>query len=99
MASVDYFEQWGRAPLERILSEFDGACLHIHGNGRHLLKAVAGVKGVKSIWLGDDKGYPLAFDVLHEIKEVVGDVPLAVALPYQRFHESLRRNFLPGGVF
>ena len=46
MTSVDYFEQWGREPAERILRHFDGGVIHIHGNGRHLLEAAATLQGL-----------------------------------------------------
>ena len=67
MTSVAYFERWGREPAERMLETFDGGVLHIHGNGRHLLEAAATMKGLKTILLLDDRGFPLAFDVLSGI--------------------------------
>jgi hypothetical protein len=45
MTSVDYFERWGREPVERILRRFDGGVFHLHGNGRHLLEAVCSLPG------------------------------------------------------
>ncbi|NQT15456.1 MAG: hypothetical protein HQ582_22050 [Planctomycetes bacterium] len=99
MTSVDYFETWGREPVERILRRFDGGVLHIHGNGRHLLEAVSSVKGLKAIFLGDDKGFPPAFDVLDELQARTGDVPLVVQVGFDRFVEELDERRLPGGVF
>lgn len=100
MTSLDYFEAWGREPVERILSVFDGGVIHIHGNGRHLLPAVATVKGLRALLLADDRGYPLAFDILPEVRKQVGDVPLIVAgVPYPRFLEALQAHRLVGGVF
>jgi hypothetical protein len=98
MTSVEYFERWGREPVERILAHFDGGVLHIHGNGRHLLEAVASIKGLKAIYLGDDRGYPAAFDVLAELQARTGDVPLVVTVPYDKFAAGLARHELPGGV-
>ena len=98
MTSVDYFERWGREPVERILGRFDGGVLHIHGNGRHLLEAVSTVKGLKAIFLGDDKGFPQAFEVLDELAARTGDVPLVVQVDFQRFAEQLEAHRLPGGV-
>ena len=99
MTSVDYFETWGREPAERILAHFDGGVLHIHGNGRHLLEAVSTVRGLKAIFLGDDKGFPPAFDVLGELRARSGDVPLVVQVDFDRFLQRLDRHELPGGVF
>jgi hypothetical protein len=98
MTSVDYFERWGREPAERILRAFDGGVIHIHGNGRHLLKAAATIKGLKAVLLLDDLGIPAAFDVLGDLKRRVGDMPVALSADYNKFVERLERRELPGGV-
>ena len=99
MASVDYFEQWGRENVERMFAEFDGGVTHIHGNGRHLLEAVSTVEGLKAIWLGDDRGYPPSFEVIEELKGRVGDMPLLLTVPFEAFLEALQGHRLTGGVF
>ncbi len=98
MTNVDYFEKWGRGPVERIFAEFDGGVIHIHGNGRHLLEAASTMKGLKAIYLGDDNGYPLAFDILPEIRQKVGDMPLVCSVDYPRFQAALEKHHLIGGV-
>ena len=72
--------------------------IHIHGNGRHLLRAAATLKGLKAMLLADDKGFPLAFDVVKELKAQVGDVPAVVFADYASFAERLGRRDLAGGV-
>jgi len=99
MTSPDYFEIWGRDNIERMFARFDGGVLHIHGNGRHLLDSVKTLRGLKAIWLGDDTGYPKAFEMLHEIKRHTADIPLVVTADYPGFTRKLERNELPGGVF
>jgi hypothetical protein len=99
MTSVDYFETWGRAPVERIFDQFDGGVLHLHGNGRHLLEAVCSLRGLKVIYLGDDKGFPTAFDILDALKLRAGDMPLIVEVDFEHFVEKLHQHKLPGGVF
>ena len=99
MTSVDYFEQWGRGPVERLFSEFDGGVIHIHGNGRHLLKAASSIKGLKAIFLGDDSGYQLSFDILDEVREQVGDVPLICLVDFEKFERNLKEKKLRPGVF
>jgi len=98
MTSVDYFERWGREPVERIMGHFDGGVLHVHGNGRHLLEAVSTVKGLKAVFLGDDTGFPPAFEVLDELGGRTGDVPLVVQVDFPRFAEQLAARRLRGGV-
>lgn len=98
MTSIETLEEWGRGPVERIFSQFDGGVLHIHGNGRHLLETVAGFKGLKAIFLGDDRGFPKAFDVLGKIRERTGDLPLVLHVPCEPFAARLDRHDLVGGV-
>lgn len=98
MTSVDDFERWGREPVERIFEEFDGGVIHIHGNGRHLLEAACGLRGLKGIFLGDDRGFPTAFEVLEELRARTGDMPLVVQVPYPAFLAALQAHRLPGGV-
>jgi hypothetical protein len=98
MTSVAYFERWGREPAERILGSFDGGVIHIHGNGRHLLRAAATLKGLKAILLLDDLHFPAALDVLGDLQTQVGAVPVALFADYPKFTERLERHDLPGGV-
>jgi len=99
MTSVDYFEAWGREPVERIFAHFDGGVLHLHGNGRHLLPAVRSLRGLKAIYLADDRGFPLAFEVLGDLKALAGDLPLIVAVDFEPFRSALEKHSLTGGVF
>lgn len=99
MTSVDYFERWGREPVQRIFDRFDGGVLHLHGNGRHLLEAVSSLRGLRAIFLGDDRGFSPAFEVLDELRSRAGDVPLVVQVEFDGFGRGLDRHNLPGGVF
>ena len=99
MTSVDYFERWGRENVERILARFDGGAVHIHGNGRHLLEAVSTLKGLRCVLLGDDRGFPPAFEVLAQIKTRTAGLPLIVSVDYDSFHRALAEHRLPGGIF
>jgi len=98
MTSVDYFERWGREPIERILAHFDGGVVHIHGNGRHLLDAVPTIRGLRAMFLLDDVGFPLAFDVLSQLQARTGSMPLVVQAEFGAFSEGLQRHELCGGV-
>jgi hypothetical protein len=62
------------------------------------LEAVASVKGLKALYLGDDTGFPRAFAVLRELRGRSGDLPLTVDATFQEFSDKLERHDLPGGV-
>ncbi len=99
MTSVDYFEQWGRAPVQRMFDQFDGGVLHLHGNGRHLIEAVCSLRNLKALQLGDDRGFPPAIEMLPQLRARAGDLPLVVHADYPTFLDKLTRHELPGGVF
>jgi len=99
MTSVEDYEHWGEAAVQRMFDHFDGGVLHIHSNGRHLLNAVSRLQGLKAIALLDEKDNPPAFDVLTGMKKLVGDVPLVVSVNEETFEDHLKRKTLPGGVF
>ncbi|MFC1526951.1 hypothetical protein ACFL6X_09105, partial [Candidatus Latescibacterota bacterium] len=68
-------------------------------NGRHLLESVASVRGIRALYLGDDVGFPLAFDTLEQICARTGDLPLVVSAECEPFRQRLGAGDLPGGVY
>ena len=98
MTSVLYFERWGRQPVQRIFDHFDGGVLHLHANGRHLLEAVCTLRGLRAIFMGNDRGWPNAFDIIAELKRRAGAVPLVVQADFEPFVRRLKEHSLPGGV-
>ena len=98
MTSLKYFEEWGRDPIERLIDNFDGGVFHIHGNGRHLLETVCSITKAKAIFMGDDVGFPAAFDVRHELRRRAGDMPLVVQVEFDKFVDTLNRHELAGGI-
>ncbi len=98
MTSLDYFEKWGRGPVEKIFSDFDGGIVHIHSNGRHLLGSVSTLKGLKAIRLYDEPGNPPALEVIKTLKERAGDVPIVCNAKFTEFCKALTEHTLVGGV-
>ena len=97
MTSADCFLKWGVEPIERILARYDGGATHLHANGRHLLEAACRVKGLRAIWLGEDKGFAPSFDILPELRRRAGDMPLLLAVPFADFAAALKQHRLVGG--
>ena len=98
MTSIACFEEWGREPVERILATFDGGVLHIHGNGRHLLEAVATIRELKAAFLADDLHFPSAFSQLRKLKSRLGDLPVVLNAEFPEFVAALEAHHLEGGV-
>lgn len=99
MTSIDDFERWGREPVERFFSMYDGGVLHLHANGWHQLEAACTLKDLKAILMVNEKGYTPAMDMLGELRERAGDMPLSVMADYNTFMESLDKHSLCGGIF
>jgi hypothetical protein len=98
MTSTDYFEEWGREPVERVLAAFDGGVVHIHGNGRHLLEAVSTLRRLKAVFLADDLHFAPAFSILGKLRRRLGDMPLVVKVEFPEFVAALESHQLEGGV-
>ena len=43
--------------------------------------------------------YPLAFSVLDELKQRVGDMPVVCYADYPEFYQALKKHKLMGGVY
>jgi hypothetical protein len=99
MASVDYFEEWGREPVERMFAAFDGGHVHIHANGSHLIPAIATLKGIKAITVCDERGHPPFLENLAKIKKETNGLPIALFdIDYPIFVQALEDHQLTGGV-
>jgi len=99
MTSVGMFRQFGRDPLAKMISYYDGAMMHIHSNGLHLLEDVCAISGVICIQLGDDvnAGFRI-YERMDELDARRGDVPLIISIPLDVFARRLERRELHGNV-
>ncbi len=62
-------------------------------------QAVCSLRGLKAIYMADDRGFPAAVDMVHEFRARAGEMPLVVSVPFERFREKLGRHELAGGIF
>lgn len=99
MTSPRHFEAWGREPIQKMFDRFEGGVLHLHGNGRHLLESIQSLNGLRAVFLGDDRGYAPAHQLLPEFRRRVPDLPFVVQIGYADFVARLEQHSLTGGVF
>ncbi len=96
MTSAEMFEEWGKEPIERFFSGFDGGVIHIHSNGRHLIEKVVAIKGIKCIYIGDeDFNPPHAYEILDELSLRRGAIPASITVSYEIFKDMLNKKELP----
>ncbi len=98
MCDAGMYRRWGLPQHQRIVRNYGGGRLHIHGNGRHLCELVSEIQGLTSCCMGDDVGYPPAWTVVGELIKRMDPVPIEVSMPLAPFAEGLRRQTLPPGV-
>ena len=99
MTSVADFEKWGREPAERLIRNYDGAVLHLHANGWYLLETACTLRGLKALLLVNEKDHTPAIEMIAELRERSGEIPLSIMVDYETFEEKLKQHTLPGGIF
>ena len=99
LANADLFEEWGREPLQKFIDNFDGAVLHIHSNGRHLIEHISSIKNLKVIYLADDEWATPFYLDLNELDHLRRDVPYVVSIPFEAFTDMLMKKELLPNVF
>ena len=97
MTSVKDFEKWGREPLERLTAQYDGAALHLHANGWHLLESACALERVKAILLVNEKGHRPATEIGLELRRRAGEMPLSMLVDYEALCGETRRTPAAGG--
>ena len=99
MTSAKDLEAWGREPLERLVSDYDGAVLHLHANGWYQLETACSLRGIKALLLVNELRYPPAIEIAWDLRRRSGEMPLSMAVDYVDFLAALHSHGLPGGVF
>jgi len=96
----DMFEQAGKEHIERLISHYDGAVVHLHANAySRLLPYVSELKKLKAVALLDDPYNPRAIDQLETLQQRSSDIPLVfVTITYCELLDMLKSNTLPGNV-
>ena len=95
----DVYASSGLQQHIEITDHFDGAYLHIHGNGRHLCGLVSGIEKLTCCDMGDDVGFESAFSIIDSLLENMHPIPIKVSVPKELFVKRLRERSLPGGTW
>ena len=99
LARADMFEEWGRKPVQRMFDAFDGAVLHIHSNGHHLIEHISTLRNLRAILLLDDKWNPPAYTEMDKLDPLRKGIPYIIDIPFEVFADRLVKHELHGNVF
>jgi hypothetical protein len=105
-ASVDAYSlckpgtlrEWGAEQLARFNRLVGGGNLHIHENSRHVIEEVVEIPGWRSVWFSDGTGWPRAFDIRHELRQRMREVPMAMCCGKEELLQGLAERSLPGNT-
>lgn len=89
LASPSLYDEFEKPYLERLTASTGGVIVHTHMLGRHCFPAMCRTQGVRLFAPADDPGQPLLVDVLAEVLDAIGDVPLMLSIPKERLAEIL----------
>lgn len=94
------YREMGLEYHREFLATAGRAYFHIHGDGWHLLDAVASLPGLNCVSLEDDvQGRkPRVFACRADWRRQCGDLPLAMACTMDELREGLDTCSLPGGI-
>lgn len=74
-APAIYRQLYGPA-TQKVLDAVGGAYIHHHARGRHIHSEIAKLRGLRAVELSWDPGCPRPIDMLEEVLEWTGNIPL-----------------------
>lgn len=98
MCRREVYESVGLEQHRTIVGHYGGGRLHLHGNGRHLCRLVSSIEGLTECYMGDDVGYPPAYEIVEQLRDDMYPVPIRLWMPKEVFVSRLQKGSLPGGV-
>ena len=96
--NTEIYRKYGLEQHQRLVNHYGGARLHLHGDGRRLGELVSQIEGLTVCEMGDDAGYPDAWEIVEELKERMSPVPISIKIPKEQFLKRLHNRTLPGDV-
>jgi len=105
-ASVDAYSlckpgtlrEWGAEQLARFNRLTGGGDLHIHENSRHVIEDVVEIPGWRCVRFTDGPGRPRSFDIRHDLRRRMRNVPIGIRCRKEEFLQALAERTLPGNT-
>lgn len=96
MCSPDTYLEFGMRYQQRLIDHFGGGAFHMHGNGRHLLPAMAKLSGFVFVAILDDGAQIRAFDDRANLGRLAGNLLIGMNCGKQEFSKALSdRTLVP----
>jgi hypothetical protein len=98
LCSPDVFEEFGAPYLQPVIDHFGAGWIHLHSADARLLPQIVKLKNILGIGLIDDPNAPRGFDLLPQVRQITGDIPLQIDCSGAELARGLAKGALPGGV-
>jgi len=95
------YEKLGFDYQQELITKVGGGLLHTHGTGLlELLPYISRLKSLGKMQIGRDlyHGEFLGLEILRDVREKTGDIPLTVGLGKDEFLSGIKNHTLPGGT-
>jgi hypothetical protein len=94
MCSSDTYLEFGMPYQQRLIDHFGGGAFHLHGNGRHLLPAMAKLSGFVYVSIHDDGAQVRAFDDRANLGRLAGNLLIGLSCGKQELSKALSERTL-----
>lgn len=98
LCSLGVFHEFGAPYLQQVMDHFGGGWIHLHSTDIRLLPEIVKLSGIVGIGIYDDPNAPRGFDLLTQIRQVTGDIPLQIDCRVEELEQGLVKRDLPGSV-
>jgi len=98
LCSPAVFAEFGAPYLQPVIDHFGGGWIHLHSTAVRLLPEIVKLKSIVGVGIYDDPNTPRGFDILPQIRQIIGDIPLQIDCTAAELERGLAERSLPGGV-
>jgi len=78
LCSPEVFCEFGAPYLQPVIDHFGAGWIHLHSADARLLPQIVKLKNILGIGLIDDPNAPRGFDLLPQVRQITGDIPLQI---------------------
>jgi hypothetical protein len=92
MCSTEMYEEFGLPYSQKVLSNYDGVCIHVHGMGAHVLPFIKRLKNLLMVQIQDDPNQPSPLEIFKANAQLLKDTIVMMRMSSAELYDS--KDFL-----
>lgn len=88
MCSLDMYETFGLPYSRKVLGEYDGLFVHVHGMGAHVLPLIMQLGNVQIIQLQDDPNQPAPLEIFKAHEKLLRDTIVMMSMDEKELYDN-----------